>query len=146
MSLEKRAAFKLAFLSSCAEAGLTLEETHDSIKQAVSLLRSKVAEDGLSLGSVAKTIGSGLASTYTGAAKLAPWLLAAAAAVPPAVGYAAGSALGSMSGEINDRDITDVKLEEVLEAYRRETERARARNLLAAQRSQGRQSGRPLLV
>lgn len=115
--LTDRERFKLAFLQRCADNGLTLEQTYETVKQA--FLGGLLSGAGNFAGRTASALGR---AGLTGA------LL-----VPTAAGAATGYMLGSGSGA-SDEDIEEEKQREIIDAYREAAERARRRNQLAARK------------
>lgn len=96
--LDSRTAFKVAFLKKCAEQGLTLEETHEVVKQALNQKQAGVFRDSFS---TVKNLG-----------------LAAALAGPPIAGYAIGSTIPKLT-DMEEQDVKDMKKRQLIEEYRR---------------------------
>lgn len=97
-------AFKLGFMSKCADAGLTPEETHQKAREAIAMI--KAAEGLLSLPS---TVLKGL---------LFPLL-----AVPPIAGITGGYALSKLQD--NAFDLSEAKKREEIAEYERALQRLR---------------------
>ena len=121
--LTKKQAFKVGFLRKCANAGMTPQETHEVVKEALVTVKEAAIPDIISkpIGYVAdlardvtKPIAGGL-----GTAGLAALLLG-----PPAIGGSLGW-LASKAGDIDDTDVDTVKKREIIDEYRRQTERLR---------------------
>ena len=148
--LNKRQAFKTAFLLCCAEAGLTMEETHELVKTAKVSLREKragwaeivKAVPGLTTLSNA---ASGIIGNTTGAVakSLVPLGMAGAIGIPLAVGGAVGYGAAKLR-DINDRDPDEIKMEETRDALRRAATRARM-STASRQRREKRRPSRPML-
>lgn len=146
-------AFKAEFLYKCAQAGLSMDETHAKVKEAIALLESRgpMAKEawapwewlqktipGLSIindtaAGVGKGLGEKLPGLLAGAAIGAPILAGGLA------GYGAAKAKG-----MNDIDPEEVKTNEKIEAYRRAIRQTRLQNALHARRNERRPT-RPLL-
>lgn len=129
--LDKREAFKVAFLRHCANAGLTLGETHQAVKSALAATEKpteKQAEGPWPW--LQKNIpGLGMASGLTsdlvtkGAPKLLGLGLMGAIGLPIAAGGMAGYGLAKAKG-INDPDPDEIKAREKRDFYRRAATRA----------------------
>jgi len=122
--LTERQSFKVAFLKRCADAGLTIEETHGCVKEALDNMKQA---DGLFgainsltakplntawdvVGDTAKTLGNiGITGLVLG---------------PPAAGAGAGY-LASRLGDVDEDDIEAAKKKELIEAYRMNAEKLR---------------------
>lgn len=140
--LTEREQFKVAFLRECAERGLTFEETHQVIKQAL----EKQAVDplgaiGRAAGGVASAGGSILGRLLGLGGRAA---LTTAVLAPVALGATTGYMLGSNSGA-SDEDIAEEKQRELTDAYRLAADRARSRNRLAARKRSQPHSVRSLI-
>lgn len=149
--LNEREAFKVAFLEKCAQAGLSVDETHTRVKQA---LRSAEAAqtrtkegDGATGGNPIPfydVLSHGAKTTWN---KLLEWgpkaFIAASIGVPVVAGAGAGYGLAKMQGA-SDRDPTEVKMDEKIQAFRRAAARMRLQNQLR-ERQQGIRSSRPLI-
>lgn len=119
--LTPRQAFKVGFLRQCANQGLTSEETHARVKQAVALVKSGDWSDVFTrpvntawdvAGSTAKGLGNiGLSAMLLG---------------PPALGAAAGAAYTKMT-DADQSDVDEVKKRELIAEYRRQVEKIRKR-------------------
>jgi len=154
--LTPRESFKVAFLQRCAERGLTCEETRTLAKTAADCLAAAEKQAGDPLESVpvlGTAIGAGKAGLRE-AFSFAKWLAQTGTSLtlplllfgPAAAGTLAGTGLGAMRGEMNDQDVDELKLQDKIEAYRREAEQARFRNAsLQRRRDQTRPSARPFV-
>jgi hypothetical protein len=132
MPLTARQAFKVAFLQRCAERGLSMEETHQLVKTAIVSLE-KQSFDPLDFAiNTGKSI-AGMGVDTVGALGSAAVPLALLG--PPAVGGLAAYTAAQLS-DVDDDDITDIKLREKVDAYRRAAETARARTAQTRQQSQ----------
>ena len=127
MGLSARDAFKVGFLARCAADGLSSAQITERVKLAFDL-------PGLSTLNtvIGKTMdaGQGLGNFAVG------WGAPAAALAPVAVGGMAGYGLAKAT-DIDDTDVADIKDQEVLNEYRRQTQhllRQRAARDYAAQR------------
>lgn len=94
--------FKVAFLTKCAEFGLTADETHAVVKAALANKEALVSVD--SLINAAKSVST-------------PVMIGALAA-PPLAGYAAGNAIAKMT-DVDDADVDEMRQRHLLSAYRR---------------------------
>jgi len=109
MPLNAREAFKVAFLARCVEDGLTPDQMLDRVKEA----QEKFAFIGQALGKV-MDVGKGVVDAGIG------WGVPIALAAPPALGALAGAALAKGT-DIDDRDVADIKDQEVIDEYRRQS-------------------------
>lgn len=125
MALTQREAFKVAFLGYCADQGLSIDEAHHQIKQAIERLETEKRSDVL--GGIKSLLGLGL---------MAPILIGAP------VGAGVGYGLAQLRG-INDMTPEEIITNEKIEALRRAAERAklRTRSPMKQQRSR-----RPQLI
>ncbi len=150
--LTPREQWKVACLHICAEHGLTMEETHAAIKEAVWLIETgtfeKEAAGGL-LAGAGGLIGSGIGNAATGIAGFGKDLLTtlfkggltAALLAPVAVGGVAGYALGKGSGGTSEEDVAEAKKKELINAYQSAAERARTKSRIAK-----RKAARPIIT
>lgn len=111
--LDSKTAFKVAFLKKCAEEGLTLEETHEVVKQALSRSKTAALSDLAVkpynvLWDIAKNVGG----------KLGTVGLTAAIAGPPILGYAAGATIPKLT-DVEDQDVREMKQRQLIEEYHR---------------------------
>lgn len=120
--MKPKQAFKAAFLWRMADAGLEPDEAMDLLRGSL----VKRAFIGSTLTAVGKGIGAGLSAAWQ-------YLLPAALMAPPVIGAATGAALARMA-DIDERDVADIKTQELIEAYRMEAEAARRRRLARAYR------------
>ena len=140
--LSPREQFKFAFLEKCAEQGLSVDEMLD--KAAELLERTKQADSTWEeyLGNALKGVGLGTAG-YVSAKN--PWIPALAIGGPLVAGAFAGRQLAKMQ-EPSEYDIDEIKRQETLDEYRKQTERLqrdkRVRDYRAQDTGKG---GRPML-
>lgn len=109
MPLDARDAFKVAFLARCVEDSLTPEQMLDRVKEA----QEKLALVGDAVGKVVD-VGKGLLDAGIG------WGVPLALAAPPLLGAAGGAALAKGT-DIDDRDVSDIKDQEVIDEYKRQS-------------------------
>lgn len=114
----EREIFKAAFLRRCADAGLSIEETHACVKQALETVKeaagsvlTRPIEKGMDVvGDLAKNVGNiGLTGLLVG---------------PGLAGMAAGYGASRLS-DIDDEDVDSFKQRELIDAYRQYAERIR---------------------
>lgn len=107
MDVTNKEAFRLGFLTRCAEEGLTGEELHGRIKQAIALPTSYAVPALAVLGGLALASGQGGS-------------LGTIAGLPSAVGLAGGAALGYGAAKMTEPDISadDIKAQELADTYR----------------------------
>lgn len=107
MDVTNKEAFRLGFLTRCAEEGLTGEELHARIKQATTIPTSYALPVLAGLGTAA------LLSGNSGS-------LGVIAGLPAAVGLAGGAALGYGTAKMTEPDISadDIKAQELADTYR----------------------------
>lgn len=153
--------FKASFLQQCVAAGLTVDETHAVVKQALATLREKqastpgspVAGGGLwssllsnvpGLDTASRLVGGAVEGAASGvASRVLPWGTGLAVAAPIAAGAATGYGLSQLRG-INDASPEEVKTQETIDAYRHAAQRAILQAALRRQR-QRRVPSRPML-
>lgn len=107
MDVTNKEAFRLGFLTRCAEEGLTGEELRGRIKQAF------MVPTGYAVPALAVLGGLALASGQGGS-------LGTIAGLPSAVGLAGGAALGYGAAKLTEPDISadDIKAQELADTYR----------------------------
>ena len=128
-------AFKVGFLERCVEARVPAEQVPGLAKQAAALLAKQADLTGL-LGK-----GIDLAKSVGGAGLHYGGLTAALA--PPLLGLARGAGLAKLT-DIDDTDVEDIKNQETVAEYRRQTDQLR-RQLAARAFAHARpHHGRPL--
>lgn len=112
MDLTEKEAFRLGFLTRCAEEGLVGEDLRARLKQAS-------AADYV-LPAVTGGLGLYLASRIPGVGPLV--------GLVPAAGLMAGSALGYGAAKMTEPDVSsdDIKAQELADTYRIYAQRARA--------------------
>lgn len=116
-------AFKVSFLLRCVENQLTPAETHALVKQALDALEGfekRAFLGGMLSGLVGKTLdaGKGIGQTAMG------YGLPLALAAPPILGGLGGYGLARAT-DVSDTDVSQIKDQEVIDEYRRQTERLR---------------------
>ena len=148
--LDARQAFKAAFLHRCLEQGLSLDETHDAVKEACEELEQSGRKEAnvwpwLKNNIPGVAAVSGMASgAAQGFASRLPGLAAGAyLGVPIIGGGLAGYGIAKMQG-LNDEDPDEIKTQEKIDAYRRAAIRAHLQKKLYGAKNQRRPS-RPLL-
>ncbi len=144
-------AFKAAYLHGCVKQGLTVDETHTTVKQAIAVLEDPRLEKdagwldwvkgnipgavelfGLSEG-LAKGVGTSIPSLAIGTAL----------GVPIIGGGLAGYGLAKAQG-LNDEDPDEIKSQETINALRRAAQRSRLQQSIRKRR-ESRRPSRPLL-
>ena len=120
--LTQREMFKVAFLQQCAQLGLTLNETEEMAKEAITRLADTEKTAIFGLGSIM----SGGGKLLSGAGSLLRVGTGLAALGVMGAGAGAGYVLGRGKG-ISDEDVDEEKSRELIEAYRNAAERARSK-------------------
>lgn len=144
--------WKVACLHVCAEHGLTMEETHAVIKEAIWLLETgtfeKEAVGGLLAGGLAgagKLIGKGVGGVLSFGGDALLGLLktfgTAALLAPIALGGVTGAVLGKGFGGTSEEDVEEAKKKELIDAYQSAAERARTKSRIAK-----RKAARPVIT
>lgn len=113
--LSDRQAFKAAFLHRCVDAGLTLPEIYQTIKQANALLD---AGGSAAKSVIGKTMDLGGQALSALASKGLPLALAA----PPVIGGLAGFTASRLT-DVDDTDVSEMKRRELIAEYRRSLDR-----------------------
>lgn len=128
-------AFKTAFLLRCADEGLTLEQTHARVKQA--LHATAPAEKAASLlsrtllggtggaavgGAPGAVIGASASAAAPAALSAAPWALALGLGIPAGLGWAGGKMLAETRKD--PLTVDEAKTNEELAEIQRLTDRA----------------------
>ena len=142
--LSPREQFKVAFLEKCAEQGLTADEMLEKVKKAQDIV--KQGSLGQILASAGKGVGLGALSAATGLTQaLGNYAIPLALAAPVAAGGLAGHQLATAQ-EPTDEDVKDVQHAELVDMYRKQTERLRREQASREYRAKdsGR-GGRPML-
>lgn len=103
--MTEREAFRVGFLKSCADRGMSIAETQALVKTAFSW--------------------GDLVGTSAGAAA------ALGIVAPVGVGLAGGALVGGAVGQSDARDADELKDREMIDAFRRESQKAQIRNMLA---------------
>jgi hypothetical protein len=115
--LSARDAFKVGFIARCAEDGLRPEEIRLRVKQAAELLEKHATFLGDMAGKVVD-VGKGIGTAAV------DWGVPLGLAAPPILGGMAGYGLARAT-DIDDTDVEDIKNQEVLQEYRRQSDRLR---------------------
>ena len=124
--LTPRESFKVGFLRRCANEGLTIEETHDRVKQANDTIKSAGIQDFLTrpyntawdiVGGVGQEVG-------TTAKNVA---LLAALGIPLAGGYGLGRGAAAIT-DVGEENIEAVKKKELIREYKLQAAKVRSRN------------------
>jgi hypothetical protein len=119
--MDKRSAFKVAFLRACANKGMSMEETHATVKRALAFAKSSGLMDMISKPFNAAVDVAG--STAKGIGNMG---LTAAVLAPPLLGLGAGYGLSRLT-DIDDEDIDEVKIRDLINEHRRLTDMLRRR-------------------
>ena len=114
--LSKRQAFKVGFMRKCANEGMTPEETHQVVREALSTVKEAGITDLLTKPYNTIVDVGGEALKGVGNAGLAGLALG-----PPIIGGALGL-LAAKAGDIDTTDVNAVKKRELIDEYRRQTE------------------------
>ena len=131
--LDSRDAFKVGFLSRCVEDGLTLEATHQRVKEASEKLAGLLDLPGKMLELAKPVIGTTLGYGV-------PALLAAPPILGGLAGYTAAKAM-----DIGDEDVEEVKKRELLDEYKRQEAKLRREKTIRTYRAQRKRTGRVFL-
>jgi hypothetical protein len=120
MNITQEQAIKMGFLYACAEAGLTIPETHQRVKQAIAKLKqTKQAGFGLNLGTAVDAV---------------PKLLSLAGGALVGAPVVAGMGGGYLAAKLTNPDdshmLDDVKQDEIMGEYERLSDEAKRRSLL----------------
>jgi hypothetical protein len=134
MPLNALEAFKVGFLSRCVEAGLGVDEIAGCVKRARDMMEKHAGLIG-DLGGGLKALGGGLLQYGV------PLALAA----PPILGGAAGYGL-SRATDVDDTDVADIKNQEVIDEYRRQSERLKRQKAVRDYLGGGARPSRRLLM
>jgi len=135
--LSSRDAFKVGFLSRCVEEGLTLEEAHERVKEAMDKM-------GGIVGDITSIPVKALEAGKAVAAPLLSYGLPLAIAAPPILGGVAGYGLAKAT-DVDDQDPEEVKKQEVADEYRRQTARLLRQRAMREYRARRKQTGRVFL-
>jgi hypothetical protein len=123
--LTERQAFKVGFIGRCLEAGLTVEQMHDRVKEAA-----------VKLAGVSELLGDAAGGAVR-------WGVPLALAAPPILGGLAGYGAAQLS-DIDDTDVNEIKQRETINEYeqqRERLERERQARMLRTRRPTGRNFG-----
>lgn len=124
MGLSAREAFKVGFLAKCAEDGLTVDQIRARVKAAYD-----AGSEGLQKGADSFSPGKFMAGLGSGAAYYGGLGLLAA---PLAAGALGGYGLARLN-DADDTDVDDVKRQELIDEYRRQSHRLRMESALREQ-------------
>jgi hypothetical protein len=134
MSLTPRQQFKFGFLLRCADEGLTLEQTHERVKEALAFHEKEAGIAEIISGAL-KGIGSAAGGVAEGVGKAAPVVADAAKSLGllglggAAVGGIGAGHLAALAGE-KEIDPEEIKKQELIATYRQQADRVR-RNMAA---------------
>lgn len=133
MPLTPVEAFKVGFLLKCAEDGLTPEQILARVRD----MRSGLTKQAVIGGLIDRALdaGSGIAKS------VASYGIPAALIAPPAIGALGGYAL-SKATDIDDTDVSGIKNQEVVDEYKRQTDRLLRQTAIRAYQQQRAQTGR----
>jgi hypothetical protein len=137
MSLTPREAFKFGFLSRCVESGLSLEEIQQQAKQAADKLAGWLPD-------FSAPVSAGWGALKGVSGKALAIGIPTALAAPPILGGLAGYGL-SRAMDVNERDVDEVKRDELVDEYRRQTDLLRRAKAIRDARKTHKHPGRPLL-
>ena len=141
MGMTPRQEFKVAFLTRCAAAGLTPDQVADAAEEMADTL-SKTAFVGEAARAAGGLFNAGSKALGVGVG----WGLPIAIMAPLAAGYGAGHLAGRLRSTADDADPEEVKRQELIDEYRRQTALARRhREARLAAASLARPAGRPVL-
>lgn len=127
--LTPREAFKVGFLRRCADSGLSVEETHQAVKQAMEMVKSAVVPQFISdIGKDAITAPyrAGTAALAGTASTLGNYGLGALLLGPAALGAAGGYGLSRLT-DIDDTDVDAIKKRELIDEYYRQIDLLRSK-------------------
>jgi uncharacterized protein YdbL (DUF1318 family) len=122
MALSQAQAFKIGFLMKCAEQGLTIEETHERVKEAITKL--KMQKNANMITDPLKFIGS---KTWDAGKVLGSLGLAGAVGLPIVGGAGAGYLAAKATQSDGTGLVEDAKQDEIVGEYERLAEEARRR-------------------
>lgn len=137
MPLTPQEAFKVGFLSRCAEEGLSADETARCCKVAADLMRKQAIFGTETVGALA---GKGL-EALGGAAHYG---IPAALVAPPLLGGLAGYGLAKAT-DIDDTDVEDIKNQEVMKELRLQADKLRNQTNVRNYTRQMTRTGRPFM-
>lgn len=114
--MDARQAFKIGFLRKCADAGLSIEETKEAVKQAKELVKAADIRD-----LIMKPYQAGI-DILTDAGKTGVnFGLGAAALAPIVAGGGIGYGLSRLT-DVDDTDVKAIKQQELIDEYHRQIE------------------------
>ena len=121
--LSKLESFKVGFLNRCVEDGLSTEEALSRVKEASDCLDSLEKQAGWFTDLVS---GGTDVAKYLGSKALVAGLVA-----PPVLGGLAGYSHSKLT-DVDDDDVDDIKKQELIDEYRRQSEKLRHSQALMA--------------
>lgn len=143
--------FKVGFLLKCAEAGLTMDQTHEVIRRTQTALEKHAVGEGTPIGAVWNALkaigGKGLDVSKAVVNKAVDWAPTIAIGGPVALGVGvggAGGALAAKATDFSDDDPEDIKTQELIDEYERLAEQTRLSKSLRDYKALGTRRGRPL--
>lgn len=115
--LDDREKFKVGFLRKCADAGLTIEETHAAVKKATAFVKQSAVDvlPDVLQEPYRQLMGAG-GHVLKG---MGDYGLSAALLAPAAAGGLAGYGL-SRATDVDDTDVKAIKQQELIDEYRRQ--------------------------
>lgn len=117
--LDERQAFKIGFLRKCADAGLTIEETHAVVKQATAMVKQSAVD---MLPDILQKPYEALVGAGGHALKnVADYGMTGALLGPAVLGAGLGYGAGAM-GDVDDTDVKALKQQELIDEYHRQVE------------------------
>jgi hypothetical protein len=119
--LTERQAFKAGFLYKCADAGLTMDEAAALAKAAAAHIKTAGVQDLLM-----KPYNAAIDVAGQGLSRLGTLGIAGLVAGPALLGGAAGLGLSKLM-DVDDTDVKSVKKQELIDEYRRQVRRLKAR-------------------
>lgn len=128
MPLTTNEAFKVGFLTRCAEVGLSQAE----IVQAVKTAQDKLASLGSAIGNVVGSVANTATSVGVPTALIAP----------PVLGGLAGYGLAKAT-DIDDTDVKEIQDRELLDVYKAETDKLKRQQAVRSFRKNQAQQYRP---
>lgn len=134
--MDRKTAFRVGFLTKCAAAGLTLEQSlayAEGLRRLVkrAAVPAAPAAGGVTLSYLKSLLGG--ATSFGGGVvegmgkavgSAAPWVIGAGLAAPPAIGYLGGKALADAT-DYDDTDVDEIRQRELADEYRRNAVRLR---------------------
>lgn len=138
MPLTPGDAFKVGFLLKCAEDGLTPAETLARVSAARAAVEKRAFDP---IDRLANGIGSAFGGVTDVAKGLASYAVPAALIAPPAIGALGGYALARAT-DVDDTDVGEIKNREVIDEYKRQSDKLRRQTAVRNYQQQRTQTGR----